>query len=87
MMFIIFAYDVEEKRTDKARKIVKKYLAPIQRSLFHGYLSEKQLFRLKSEISRVIDKELDSVTIYKFNEETPDIEELGLIQNHDRFIL
>ncbi len=87
MMFIIFAYDVEEKRTAKARKIAEKYLAPIQRSLFHGYLSEKQLLRLKSEMSRVINKELDSITIYKFNEETPDIEELGLIQNHDRFIL
>ena len=87
MMFIILAYDVEEKRTAKIRKIAKKYLNPIQRSLFHGYLNEKQLSRLKSEIERLTNKENDSITIYKFCEGFPEIEELGIVRNHDRYIL
>ncbi len=86
-MFIILAYDVEEKRTAKIRKIAEKYLNPIQRSLFHGFLTEKQLFRLKSEIERIVDKENDSITIYKLCEGMPTIEELGFIQNQNRYIL
>lgn len=86
-MFIILAYDVEEKRTAKVRKIAKKYLNPIQRSLFHGFLNEKQLSSLKSEIESTINKDNDSITIYKLYDVMPLVEELGAIHNHDNYIL
>lgn len=65
MMFVILAYDICEARVNKVAKIAKKYLIPIQRSLYQGFLSEKQLFRLKNELALCIEPEYDSVLIYK----------------------
>lgn len=65
MMFVIPAYDVRQKRQNKTRKICKKYLYYIQQSVYEGYLTEKQLFRLKCELSDVIDPDEDSLCIYK----------------------
>ncbi len=41
-------YDIEEKRVNKVRKILKKYLSWIQNSIFEGELSEG---KVPSELS------------------------------------
>lgn len=66
-MFVILVYDVTERKVAKALKICRKYLTWIQNSVFEGDIGESNLKKLKKELSQVIDKETDSVIIYRFN--------------------
>ena len=50
-------------------KICKKYLTHIQNSVFEGELSKGQLAQLQKELKEYIDKELDSVIIFKSRQE------------------
>lgn len=87
-MFVILSYDVGEKRVSKAAKIVKKYLSPVQRSLFQGFLTEKQLSGLKKELASVIDSTHDTVVIYKAaNENNLTFDEIGIAKLQNSFIL
>ena len=63
-MFVILTYDAESERLSKIRKMCKKYLLPVQRSVFEGHLTEKRLRLLKEDIAKVIDPERDHVVIY-----------------------
>ena len=83
-MFIIMSYDINEKRVAKVMKIAKKYLYPVQRSLFQGYLTEKQLQKLKSELISLINPESDKVLFYKsFNDSMLQIDEFGTFDESD----
>jgi len=70
-MKIILVYDIElkeskdQKRLNRAKKIARKYLNHIQKSVFEGELTYGQFSRLKTEILNVIDREKDSVIIYE----------------------
>ncbi|MBQ2724487.1 MAG: CRISPR-associated endonuclease Cas2 [Clostridia bacterium] len=64
-MFVILSYDAESRRCGKLRKIVKRYLHPVQRSLFQGFLTEKQCRLLKEELAKAVDTEKDAVILYK----------------------
>lgn len=64
-MFVILVYDVHAKRVSKVRKIAKKYLTPIQRSVFEGHLTQGRINSLKSELQQTIDPETDSALIYR----------------------
>ena len=64
-MFIILTYDVKQKRQSKVRKTCKKYLYHVQKSVFEGYLTEKQLTMLKDELFSIVNPDDDSVCIYK----------------------
>ena len=87
MMFVILSYDVGEARCAKIAKISKKYLTYMQRSLYQGYLTEKQLKRLQEELLARIDAEHDSVIIYRLNNGN-DIcaEKLGNVKGRGSFI-
>lgn len=63
-MFVILSYDIEVKRNQKVMKTVKQYLRPVQKSVFEGYISDRNLNRLKKEIAEIIEPEKDSVVIY-----------------------
>ena len=63
-MFIILAYDVEAKRNSKFMKTVKKYLHPVQKSVFEGHISLRNLNGLKKELSAIIEPEKDGIVIY-----------------------
>ena len=69
-MFIIMSYDINEKRVKKAHNITQKYLSPVQRSLFQGFLTEKKLNRLKNELSLFLLPEEDKVVFYKSFDDT-----------------
>ncbi|MBP2071651.1 MULTISPECIES: CRISPR-associated endonuclease Cas2 [Thermoanaerobacterium] len=63
-MFIILVYDVNEKRVNKVLKTCRKYLNWVQNSVLEGEISDANFRKLKSEISRIINKDEDSVIIY-----------------------
>ncbi len=73
-MKIILVYDIElkepedQRRLNWAKKIARKYLHHVQKSVFEGNITLSQLTKLQSEILKVIDSERDSVIIYKMPE-------------------
>ncbi|HIQ49400.1 MAG TPA: CRISPR-associated endonuclease Cas2 [Aquifex aeolicus] len=75
-MKVILVYDIatedskDQNRLNKVRKVVRKYLHHIQKSVFEGEISLSQLERLKIEVSSVIDKNRDSVIVYTFENPT-----------------
>ena len=73
-MYIVLVYDVSQEENGARRwsrifKICKKYLTHIQNSVFEGELSKGQLAQLQKELKEYIDKELDSVIIFKARQE------------------
>ena len=69
-MYIVLVYDVSQEENGARRwsrifKICKKYLTHIQNSVFEGELSKGQLAQLQKELKEYIDKELDSVILFK----------------------
>ncbi len=69
-MRVILIYDiatdnqVDQNRLNTVRKIARKYLHHIQKSVFEGDITPSRLERLKKEILKIIDKDRDSVIIY-----------------------
>lgn len=73
-MYIVLVYDVSQEENGARRwsrifKICKKYLTHIQNSVFEGELSKGQLAQRQKELKEYIDKELDSVIIFKSRQE------------------
>ncbi|MCR5825523.1 MAG: CRISPR-associated endonuclease Cas2 [Oscillospiraceae bacterium] len=78
-MYVILTYDIRVKRVAKTRKVVKKYLHPVQRSVFEGFLSDGKLRLLKNELKNVIHCDEDSVRIYKLqNLQGAELEAIGV---------
>lgn len=76
-MFIICAYDVNEKRCNKVMKILKKYLFHIQNSVFEGNLTPKQFIRLKKELGVIVSDD-DSIMFYiSYNEKIVKRDHMG----------
>lgn len=65
-MFIILVYDVNTKRVGKIGKICRKYLKRVQRSVYEGDITQKQLTTLQKELERIIVSEEDTICIYQF---------------------
>ena len=92
-MYIVLVYDVSQEENGARRwsrifKICKKYLTHIQNSVFEGELSKGQLAQLQKELKEYIDKELDSVIIFKSRQEKwLDKEFWGRKDDLTRFIL
>jgi CRISPR-associated endoribonuclease Cas2 len=64
-MYVILVYDFGEKRVNKMLKLCRKYLNWIQNSVFEGEISEVKLKALLIEADKFIDKECDSIIIFK----------------------
>ena len=87
-MYVILCYDVGIRRNAKARKIARKYLRPVQKSVCEGFITEGKLRKLSAQLEAVINPEEDAVVFYKLNT-GPDFEKLSIgqsTQNED-FIL
>lgn len=86
-MYIILIYDiVMDKKGSKVLrnvfKICKRYLSHIQKSVFEGNLTELEYMKLKSELSRYIRKDKDSLIVFKSrNEKWLDKEFLGVVDD------
>lgn len=70
-MYILITYDVctsdegGQKRLRKVSKCCSNYGQRVQNSVFECLLSESQFLVLKSELTKIIDKEADSIRIYR----------------------
>ncbi|WP_207182856.1 CRISPR-associated endonuclease Cas2 [Anaerocellum diazotrophicum] len=64
-MFVIVTYDINEKRVNKVRKILKKYFTWVQNSVFEGEITLGKLEKCKRELLSVIEKDEDSVYFYE----------------------
>ena len=57
--------DVGKYRVAKVFKICKKYLKHHQKSIFRGNISPSNQIKIQNELKKVIDKDLDFITIIK----------------------
>ncbi|ERI93848.1 CRISPR-associated protein Cas2 [Clostridiales bacterium oral taxon 876 str. F0540] len=64
-MFVILTYDVGEKRVNRVRKTLKKYLVWTQNSVFEGEITEAKLHKCLADINKYIDKDEDSLYVYR----------------------
>ncbi|HEU5366352.1 MAG TPA: CRISPR-associated endonuclease Cas2 [Hanamia sp.] len=68
-MYVILVYDIEEKRVAKMLKLCRQYLNWIQNSVFEGEITEVKLKELLSEAKKKMNKEKDSIIIFKSREQ------------------
>ena len=73
-MYVVLVYYIAhdkngQKRWSHVYKICKKYLSHIQNSVFEGEISKVQITKMQQELKPYIDKELDSVIIFKSRQE------------------
>lgn len=81
-MYVILVYDIGVKRVGKMLKLCRRYLNWIQNSVFEGELSEVKLRQLKQEAKAIMDKDEDSMIIFKSrNEKWLDKEVVGVEKN------
>lgn len=87
-MFAILCYDIDVKRNAKVKKIARKFLRPVQKSVCEGFITESILKKLCAQIKELINPQEDSVVIYIFKTGS-DFEKLVIGQAHDNedFIL
>ena len=64
-MYVILMYDVGERRVAKMLKLCRRYLNWIQNSVFEGELSEVQLQKLLVEAKEIMEKDEDSLIVFK----------------------
>ena len=70
-MLLVLTYDVDTtnaagaKRLRKVAKLCERYGMRVQNSVFEGELSESQLFKLKTELSKYLRKNKDSCIIFR----------------------
>lgn len=69
-MKVIVVYDINflegnyQNRMNKIRKLLRKYLNHVQKSVFEGEITEAKLYCLKKELEEFCAN-VDSVIIYK----------------------
>ncbi len=88
-MYIILVYDIiSQRRGTKLLKFLRQHLVWIQNSVFEGEVTESGFEVIKSEIKELINKEKDSVIIYRFDSRNyTNREVIGIEKNEtDSFI-
>lgn len=65
-MHVIIVYDVPAKRTEKYKKLLRKYLDHNQASVFMGDIGQGKYCQLENEIENLHIKD-DHIIIYKLN--------------------
>jgi len=70
--YAIVMYDISDRdskagknRVTKVFKICKKYFHHHQKSIFRGNITPSKLIKLREELKKVIDEELDFISIIK----------------------
>lgn len=87
-MFVIFVYDVNQKRVNKVLKTARKYLNWVQNSVLEGEITEGNFKKLKIELKRIIKEDEDSLIFYTFESlKYSSREIIGLKKGGEEFIL
>ena len=58
-------YDVSVEKVGVVLKICREYLTRVQNSVFEGQISQSNLKELKMRLNNIINKDYDSIIIYK----------------------
>lgn len=82
-MRVIVVYDVEQKRIPKVLKLLRRYLNWIQNSAFEGDITPSKLEELKTRLKKLIDREKDSVIIFKMNGKPYEKEIIGVSKSSE----
>ncbi|MBK8183219.1 MAG: CRISPR-associated endonuclease Cas2 [Candidatus Competibacteraceae bacterium] len=53
-MYMLMTYDVEAKRTEKFKKLLRRYLIHDQYSVFSGDITEAKAIELRRELSQLM---------------------------------
>ena len=61
-------YDADISKVNKIHKYLRKYLHWIQNSVFEGELGEADYIKIKRDIGKMIDKNYDSVLIFRLRD-------------------
>lgn len=87
-MYVILVYDCCEKNVAKMLKLCRRYLNWIQNSVFEGEISEVKLEEMLLVADTFIDKDVDSIIVFKSrSEKWLDKEVIGKQQNDlDNFL-
>ena len=64
-MYVIIVYDVGVERVNKIKKFLRTWLNWVQNSVFEGELTESEFLKVEDGLKKIIDKELDSIIIFK----------------------
>lgn len=87
-MYVIMVYDIGVERISKVLSAGRRYLTWIQNSVFEGEITEANFMLLKNKISKIIDKNNDSVIFYILRTTSYMKKEvLGIIKGEDSRIL
>jgi len=84
--YVFLMYDIADEESEagkyrvaKVFKICKKYLKHHQKSVFRGSITPSKLLKLMDELKKVIDEELDFISIIKLpNRASFDEEKIGM---------
>ncbi len=76
-----------KNRVAKVFKICKKYLSHHQKSVFRGEITPSKLIKLQSELEKVIDKQMDFISIIKLKNKNSFLEDIiGNPDQNDLFL-
>lgn len=64
-MYVIIVYDINVDRVNKVKSFLRQHLFWIQNSVFEGDVTESEFEVIYKGLLEIIDKEIDSVIIYK----------------------
>lgn len=67
-MYVILVYDIDQRRVGKMLKLCRVYLNWIQNSVFEGEITEVKLKELLYRAGKLMNKETDSVIIFRSRE-------------------
>ena len=67
-MYVIIVYDVGVERVNKIKKFLRTWLNWVQNSVFEGELTESEFLKVEDWLKNIIDKELDSIIIFKLRD-------------------
>lgn len=67
-MYVIIVYDVGVERVNKIKKFLRTWLNWVQNSVFEGELTESEFLKVEDGLKNIIDKELDSIIIFKLRD-------------------
>jgi CRISPR-associated protein Cas2 len=67
LVYAIIVYDIAVERLNAVRHVMKQYLNWVQNSAFEGEITEGKLEELKLRVYDIIDKDSDSIVVYKIS--------------------
>lgn len=62
-MYVICTYDVDEKKCNKCKTLLKQYLFHVQNSVFEGELTPAKLEELQLKLKKIVSED-DSIYFY-----------------------